>query len=77
MCGRPYLDTMHADHANLIMWYLSIRWSNLETEHTIVTARISRSFLWYATNELMHVMQNKLMHVMQEQMDACNGIMIF
>ena len=69
MCGRPYLDTMHADHANLIMWYLSIRWSNVETEHTIVTVRISRSFLWYAMNELIHVMQR--------QIDACNAIMIF
>ena len=69
MRGQLYLDTMHADHANLIMWYLSIRWSNLETEHTIMTVRISRSFLWYA--------MKKLMHVMPEQIDACNAIMIF
>ena len=62
---------------NLIIWYLSIRWSDLETEHTIMTVRISRLFLWYAMNELIHVMQHKLMHVMQEQMDAYNAIMIF
>ena len=54
---------------NLIMRYLSIRWSNLETGHTIITVRISRSFLWYAMNELIHVMQR--------QIDACNAIMIF
>ena len=45
MCGQPYLDTMHADRANLIMRYLSIRWSDLETEYTIATVKISRSFL--------------------------------
>ena len=77
MCGQPYQDTIHADRANLIMRYLSIRWSDLETEYTIATVRISRSFLWYAMNELKHVMKNKLIHVMQEQIDACNAIMIF
>ena len=25
--------------------------------HTVATVRISRSFLWYAINDLMHVMQ--------------------
>ena len=45
MCGRPYLDTMHANRANLIMRYLSIQWSNLETKNTVVTVRILRSFL--------------------------------
>ena len=45
MHGRLYLDTMRADCANLIMRYLSIRWSDLETGHTVVTVRISRSFL--------------------------------
>ena len=69
MCGWLYLDTMHADRANLIMQYLSIRWSDLETKHTIATVRISKSFLWYA--------MNKLMRVMPEQIDACNAIMIF
>ena len=69
MCGRPYLDTMYVDYANLIMRYLSIRWSDLKTENTVMTIRISRSFLWYAMNELTHVMQ--------EKMDACNAIMIF
>ena len=64
MRGQLYLDTMHADCANLIMRYLSIRWSDLETRHTIMTVRISRSFLGYAMNELMHVMQR--------QIDACN-----
>ena len=58
MLGRLYLDTMHADHANLIMWYLSIRRSDLETEHTVVTIRILRSFLWHAMNELIHVMKS-------------------
>jgi len=42
--GRPYLDTMHADCADLIMRYFSIRWSDLETEHTIVTVRTSNHF---------------------------------
>ena len=69
MCGRPYLDTMHMDRANLIMQYLSIQWSNLKTRNIVATIRISRSFLWYA--------MNKMMHVMQEQIDACNAIMIF
>ena len=69
MCGRFYLDIMHVDRANLIMRYLSIRWSDLETRNTVVTARISRSFLWYAMNELMHVMQR--------QIDPCDAIKIF
>ena len=64
MCGQLYLDTMHANRANLIMRYLLIRWSDLETEHTIATIRISRSFLWYAMNELMHVTP--------KQIDVCN-----
>ena len=50
--------TMHVDHENLISWYLSIRRFNLKTGHTIATIRISRSFLWYAMNELMYVMQS-------------------
>ena len=65
MCGRLYLDTMYVDGANLIMRYFSIRWSDLETRHTIAIVRTSRSFLWYAMNELMHVMQR--------QIDACNA----
>ena len=65
MCGRPYLDIMHADYANLIMRYLSIRWFNLETRNTVVTIRILRSFLRYVMNELMHVMQEKI--------DVCNA----
>jgi len=48
MRGQLYLDTMQANHANLIMWYFSIRRSDLETGHTVATVRISRSFLWYA-----------------------------
>ena len=63
MCGRFYLDTMHADGANLIVRYLSIRWSDSKTKNTV--ARISRPFLCYAMNELMHTMQ--------EQIDACNA----
>jgi len=50
-------NKMHADCENLIMWYLSIRQSNLEIGHTVATVRISRSLLGYAMNELMHVMQ--------------------
>ena len=69
MRGRLYLDTMHVDHANLIMRYLSIWWSDLEIEHTIAIVRTSWSFLWYAMNELMHGMQG--------QIDVCNAIMIF
>ena len=60
---------MQVDHANLIMQYLSIQWFDLETGHTVATVRISKSFLWYAMNDLMHVMQR--------QIDACNAIMIF
>ena len=60
-----YLDTIHVDYANLIMWYLLIWWSNLETGNTVATIRISRSFLWYVMNELMHVMQEKI--------DICNA----
>ena len=37
MSGRPYLDTMHADHENLIMRYLLIRWSDLEIENTVTS----------------------------------------
>ena len=65
MCGQLYLDTMHVDRANLIMRYLSIQRSNLEIKHTVAIVRISRSFLWYAMKELMHVMQR--------QIDACNA----
>ena len=50
------------------MQYLLIRWSDLETGHTLAIVRTSRSFLWYAMNELMHVMQR--------QINACNAIMI-
>ena len=60
MYGRPYLDAMHADYVNLIMRYISIRWSDLETGNTIATIRIARSFLWYVKNELMHVMQEQI-----------------
>jgi len=49
---------MHADRAILIMQYLSIPQSDLETEHTVMTVRTSRSFLWYAMNKLMYVMQS-------------------
>ena len=45
MYGRLYLDTMHADRANLIMRYLSIQWSDLEIKHTVAIVRFSRSFL--------------------------------
>ena len=69
MCGRSYLDIMHVDYANLVMWYLSIRWSDLKTGNTVAIVRISRSFLWYAMNELMHVMQRPN--------DAWDEIMIF
>jgi len=48
MHGRFHPKKMHADRANLIMWYLSIRRSNLEIRHTVATVRTSRSFLWYA-----------------------------
>ena len=56
---------MHADCANLIMRYLSIRWFDLETRNTVATFRIRRLFLWYAMNELMLVMQR--------QNDACDA----
>ena len=65
MCGWPYLDTMYVDRTNLIMRYLSIWWSDLKTRNTVTSVRISRSFLWYVMNELMHVMQR--------QVDACNA----
>ena len=35
MCGWFYLNTMHADHANLIMQYLSIRQYDLKIRHTL------------------------------------------
>ena len=63
MCGRLYLDTMHVDRANLIVWYLSIWWSDLETGHTIAIIRTWRSFLWYAMNELMYVMQSWILGI--------------
>ena len=53
----PKKKKMHANHANLIMRYLSIQQSNVEIGHTVTTVRISRSFLCYAIHELMHVMQ--------------------
>ena len=65
MCGRFYLDTMHADRANLIMRYLLIRWSDSESGNSVATVKISRSFLWYAMNELIHTIQ--------EQIDACDA----
>jgi len=57
MRGRFHPNKIHSDYTNLIMRYLLIRRSDLETRHTIVIIRTSRSFLWYAINELMHVMQ--------------------
>jgi len=48
MCGQFHPNKMNADRANLIMWYLSIQWSDLEIGHTIATVRTSRSFSWYA-----------------------------
>jgi len=39
-------NKMHVDRANLIMRYLSIRWSDLKIGHTVRTLRISRSILW-------------------------------
>ena len=65
MCGRLYLDTMHMDRVNLIVWYLLIWWFDLETGNTVATIRILRSFLGYAMNELMHTMQ--------VQIDACDA----
>ena len=60
MCGWPYLDTMHVDIANLIMWYLLIWWPDLKTGNAVATVRISRSFLWYVMNEVMHVKQRQV-----------------
>ena len=65
ICGRFYLNTMHANRANLIMRYFSIQWSDSKTGNTVATVRISRLFLWYVMNELMHVMQR--------QNDACDA----
>ena len=65
MCGQLFLDTMHMDHANLIMQYLSIWWSDLKIGNTVATIRISRSFSWYVINDMMHVMQR--------QNDVCNA----
>ena len=48
---------MHANHANLIMQYISIWQFDAEIRYIVATVRISRSFLWYAINELMHVMK--------------------
>ena len=48
---------MHADCENLILWYLSIRWSDLGIEHIVAIVRVSRSFLWHVMNDLMHKMQ--------------------
>ena len=39
MCGQLFLDTMHANRANLIMQYLSIRWPDLETKRTIAKSQ--------------------------------------
>ena len=57
MRGWFHSNKIHVDRVNLIMRYLSIRRSNLELGHTVMTVRISRSFLCYAMNEFMHVMQ--------------------
>ena len=48
---------MHVDRENLIFWYLLIWRSDLGIGHTLVIVRISRLFLWYAMDDLMHVMQ--------------------
>ena len=57
MRGQFHPNKMHADREDLIMWYLLIWRSDLEIGHIVVVIRISRSFLWYAMNELMQVMQ--------------------
>ena len=56
MRGQFHLNKMHVYNANLIMRHLSIQRSNLELGHTVTTIRISKSFLCYEMNELMHVM---------------------
>ena len=75
MCGRPYLDTMHMDCANLIMWYLSIWWFDSKTRNTVVIVRIPRSFsmicnkwinAYNARTNWCKWWMNKMMHVMQE-----------
>ena len=48
---------MHADYENLILWYLLIWRFDLGIEHIVMIVRISRLFLWYVMNNLMHVMQ--------------------
>jgi len=50
-------NKMHANCENLIIQYLSIRQSDSRIGHTVVIIRISRSFLWYAINDLIHVIQ--------------------
>ena len=77
MCGRLYLDTMHADHANLIMRYFSIRWFDLKTRNTVATIRISRSFLCNEMNEFMQVRQRQVDVCNARTIDASNAIMIF
>ena len=57
MRGWFHSNKMHADLENLILWYLSIRQSDSGIRHTVVIIKILKSFLWYAMNELMHVMQ--------------------
>ena len=55
--GWFHPNKMHADRENLILWYLSIQRFDLGIKDTVATVRISKSFLWYAMNILMHVMQ--------------------
>ena len=48
---------MHVDGEHLILWYLSIRRSNLGIRHIVTIVKVSRSFSWYAVNDLMYLIQ--------------------
>ena len=54
---------MHVDRENLIFWYLLIRRFDLGIGHTLATVRFSRLFLWYAMDDLMHVMQLRFLGI--------------
>ena len=49
---------MQANRENLISWYLSIWGFDLGTGNIITIAKISKSFLCYVMNNLMHEMQS-------------------
>ena len=75
--NRFHPNEMYADHENLILWYLLIQWSDLRIGHTLVIIRISRSFLWYVMNDLIHEMQLRFLGYLKWSFQSSSKIKLW